>query len=75
MRVKDFDAFHMSRDRRATRGWRQERVNACQGGVNTAYAVVREALTGEVIENVVAGVLAVAVLGYLVYALLRPEKF
>jgi K+-transporting ATPase KdpF subunit len=74
MWVKDFDAFHMSRDRRAT-GGRQERVNACQGGVNTAYVVMREALTGEVIENVVAGVLAVALLGYLVYALLRPEKF
>jgi K+-transporting ATPase KdpF subunit len=32
-------------------------------------------LTGDVIENLVAAILGVALLGYLVYALLRPEKF
>jgi K+-transporting ATPase KdpF subunit len=32
-------------------------------------------LTGDVIENLVAAILGIALLGYLVYALLRPEKF
>ena len=34
-----------------------------------------EALTGDVIENVIAAALGLALLGYLVYALIRPEKF
>lgn len=34
-----------------------------------------EALTGHVIENVIAAALGLALLGYLVYALIRPEKF
>ncbi|GAA1874633.1 K(+)-transporting ATPase subunit F [Lapillicoccus jejuensis] len=29
----------------------------------------------DVIENIVAGVLALALIGYLVYALLRPDRF
>jgi K+-transporting ATPase KdpF subunit len=28
-----------------------------------------------VIENLVAGLLGIALLGYLVYALIRPERF
>jgi K+-transporting ATPase KdpF subunit len=32
-------------------------------------------LTDTVIENLVAGVLGLALLGYLVYALIRPERF
>lgn len=54
---------------------RQERVKARQPGVNTAHISPAGSLTGGVIENVVALVLGVALVGYLVYALLRPEKF
>jgi K+-transporting ATPase KdpF subunit len=32
-------------------------------------------LTGRVIENLIAGALGLALIGYLVYALIRPEKF
>ncbi|WP_344138278.1 K(+)-transporting ATPase subunit F [Pedococcus bigeumensis] len=32
-------------------------------------------MTDTVIENLVAGVLGLALLGYLVYALIRPERF
>ncbi|WP_091788333.1 K(+)-transporting ATPase subunit F [Pedococcus dokdonensis] len=32
-------------------------------------------MTGSVIENLIAGVLGIALLGYLVYALIRPERF
>jgi K+-transporting ATPase KdpF subunit len=32
-------------------------------------------LTDSVIENLVAAVLGIALLGYLVYALIRPERF
>jgi K+-transporting ATPase KdpF subunit len=31
--------------------------------------------TGAVIENIVAGVVGTALLAYLVYALIRPERF
>ena len=32
-------------------------------------------MTGTVIENLVAAILGIALLGYLVYALVRPERF
>jgi K+-transporting ATPase KdpF subunit len=32
-------------------------------------------LTGSVIENLVAAILGIALLGYLAYALIRPERF
>jgi K+-transporting ATPase KdpF subunit len=54
---------------------RQDRVNASQGDVNAAGPVPRESLTGTVIENLVAALLGVALLAYLVYALVRPERF
>ena len=54
---------------------RQDRVNGCQGGVNLSPVVGRKSLTGTVIENLVAAVLGIALLGYLVYALIRPERF
>ncbi|MGN6302203.1 MAG: K(+)-transporting ATPase subunit F [Angustibacter sp.] len=34
-----------------------------------------ETVTETLIENVVAAALGIALLGYLVYALIRPEKF
>lgn len=43
--------------------------------VNAADPVDRLAQSGPVIENIVAGVLAVALLAYLTYALVRPERF
>ena len=54
---------------------RQDRVNACQGGVNVAGQDRRKSLTDSVIENLVAAILGLALLGYLVYALVRPERF
>lgn len=36
---------------------------------------MRKSLTGNVIENLVAAILGLALLGYLVYALVRPERF
>jgi K+-transporting ATPase KdpF subunit len=54
-------------------------------GVKVASRVVNEAstrplsrpiaFTGSVIENAIAAVLGLALLAYLVYALVRPEKF
>ena len=35
----------------------------------------RKSLTGTVIENLVAAVIGIALLGYLVYVLVRPERF
>jgi K+-transporting ATPase KdpF subunit len=35
----------------------------------------RRDCTGSVIENVIAAALGLALLAYLVYALIRPEKF
>jgi K+-transporting ATPase KdpF subunit len=54
---------------------RQDRVNGCQGGVNEGRRADRKSLTVNVIENLVAAVLGLALLGYLVYALVRPERF
>jgi K+-transporting ATPase KdpF subunit len=54
---------------------RQDRVNACQGRVNTGRGPHQKSLTGTVIENLVAAILGTALLGYLVYALIRPERF
>ena len=54
---------------------RQDRVNGCQGGVNESPVDDRKSLTGSVIENLAAAVLGITLLGYLVYALIRPERF
>jgi K+-transporting ATPase KdpF subunit len=54
---------------------RQDRVNGCQGGVNEGQLADRKSLTGTVIEDLVAAVIGIALLGYLVYALVRPERF
>ncbi len=53
----------------------QDRVKASQGVVNGGGSGSWEALTGIVIENCVAALLGVALLAYLVYALVRPERF
>ena len=54
---------------------RQDRVNARQGDVNAGLRRPRKSLTDTVIENLVAALLGLALLGYLVYALVRPERF
>ncbi len=54
---------------------RQYGVKARHGAVNGMGARDPEALTGDVIENVIAAALGLALLAYLVYALIRPEKF
>ncbi|NNM44413.1 K(+)-transporting ATPase subunit F [Knoellia koreensis] len=74
LQVNDFDVIHTPRAP-LERSRRQGRVKGRQGGVNAAYRRLVSSLTGDVIENLVAALLGVALLGYLVYALLRPEKF
>jgi len=54
---------------------RQDRVNARQGGVNESQGDRWKSLTDSVIDNLVAAILGLALLGYLVYALVRPERF
>jgi len=54
---------------------RQDRVNARQGGVNGFQGDRWKSLTDSVIDNLVAAILGLALLGYLVYALVRPERF
>lgn len=54
---------------------RQERVNDRQGGIKTGPVWSRKPLTGSVIENLIAAVVGIALVAYLVYALVRPEKF
>ncbi|MEO7269922.1 MAG: potassium-transporting ATPase subunit F [Knoellia sp.] len=53
----------------------QERVRTCQGAVKGGSARVAESLTAEVIENLIGAIAGIAVLAYLVYALIRPDKF
>jgi K+-transporting ATPase KdpF subunit len=54
---------------------RQDRVKARHEDVKGRRTAVHRALTGDVIENVIAAALGLALLAYLVYALIRPEKF
>lgn len=54
---------------------RQERVNDRQGGIKAGPVWRRKPLTGSVIENLIAAVVGIALVAYLVYALVRPEKF
>jgi K+-transporting ATPase KdpF subunit len=56
-------------------GCRQDRVNASQGDVNKPVGSSRKSLTDNVIENLLAALLGLALLGYLVYALIHPERF
>lgn len=53
----------------------QDRVKGRHEGVNGPRSVVLRSLDGDVIENLVAAFLGLALLAYLVYALVRPEKF
>lgn len=59
----------------ARRGPCQEPVNGCQGRVNAVVTDGRQALTQDVIENLIGAIVGLAVLAYLVYALIRPDKF
>lgn len=54
---------------------RQERVNARHHDVKGSHRAVRLSFTGAVIENIIAAVAGIALLVYLVYALVRPERF
>ena len=46
-----------------------------QRAVKAPDGPLQRPLTGAVIENIVAGVIGTALLAYLVYALIRPERF
>ena len=54
---------------------RQDPVKDRQHAINSILRGARADCTGSVIENVVAAALGLALLAYLVYALIRPEKF
>ncbi len=54
---------------------RQERVKSRQPGVNTADPAASAPFTGRVIDNIVAGLVALALVAYLVYALVKPDRF
>ena len=56
-------------------GGRQGRVKRCQGGVTaTAHATAR--VCGEGMwEDIVAAAVGLALVGYLLYALVRPDRF
>ncbi|MGN6635183.1 MAG: K(+)-transporting ATPase subunit F [Oryzihumus sp.] len=56
-------------------GWHQERVNAYQRCVNGGNRAVDRVCTEGVTENLIAGLIAVGLIVYLVYALIRPDKF
>ena len=53
----------------------QERVRTCQGLVKGPLVSADESFTEEVIENFIGAIAGIAVLAYLVYALIRPDKF
>ena len=59
----------------AVRVPRQERVNARQHAVKAALPAAHRPLTGVVIENLVAALVGTALVAYLVYALVRPDRF
>jgi K+-transporting ATPase KdpF subunit len=54
---------------------RQERVKTRQPSVNAGFCCPATAFTDRVIENIVAGVIALALVTYLAYALVNPDRF
>jgi K+-transporting ATPase KdpF subunit len=54
---------------------RQDRIKTRQPRVNDASPCAATAFTGEVIENIVAAVVGLALVAYLVYALVKPDRF
>ncbi|WP_245735913.1 K(+)-transporting ATPase subunit F [Pedococcus cremeus] len=54
---------------------RQDHVKSRYQDVNGVRRTRSWLFTGGVSENVIAAVLALALIAYLVYALIRPEKF
>ena len=57
------------------RASRKERVKTRQGDLKTSGAPSARLHARSMIEIVIAGIIALALLGYLLYALIRPEKF
>jgi K+-transporting ATPase KdpF subunit len=53
----------------------QEGVKARQHVINVGLRCPATALTDRVIENIAAGLVALALVAYLVYALVKPERF
>jgi K+-transporting ATPase KdpF subunit len=45
------------------------------GGVLGLYQGLRQALREEIMDYIIAGIASLGLFVYLVYALLRPEKF
>ena len=54
---------------------RQDRVNGRHRAVKEDPQTADRSFTGAVIENIIAAVAGIALLVYLVYALVRPERF
>ncbi len=53
----------------------QERVKGSQEGVKTGAAASARVSSGVVIDTVVSVAIVAALMGYLVYALLHPDRF
>ncbi|MDQ2758291.1 MAG: K(+)-transporting ATPase subunit F [Actinomycetota bacterium] len=56
-------------------GRRQDGVKRRQPRVNRGVGTDIPAETRDVIDNIVAGTIALALLAYLVYALVKPDRF
>ena len=54
---------------------RQEGVKTHQPVVNAGSPYHGTTFTDEVIENIVTGIIALALVAYLVYALVNPDRF
>ncbi|GAB3587631.1 hypothetical protein GCM10027579_25420 [Calidifontibacter terrae] len=56
-------------------GRHQDRVNARQCHLKVRSATGGQALPGVMVENLAAAFVALALVGYLLYALIRPDRF
>ena len=53
----------------------QGRVKTSQGGIRGAVIAVREVFREGMFEDLIAAVVGLALVGYLLYALVRPDRF
>lgn len=47
----------------------------CRHGVPPRLLALRESLRASLMDYIIAGIATVLIFGYLIYALLRPERF
>ena len=56
-------------------GARQGRVKACQGGITADRMTPGRVCRGGMWEDLIAAAVGLALVGYLLYALVRPDRF